>query len=85
MPRPRIAFKTLGRAGDVNHTGAARRVHGFNRRQPDQIAASGAELRKITILITRVARQIIIGVELQRIDEDGSRDRIRPGGACRCQ
>jgi len=85
MPRPRIAFKTLGRAGHFNHAGAARRIHGFNRGQPDQIAAGGAKLRKITILITRIARQIIIGVELQRIDEDGSRDRIRPSGARRRQ
>jgi hypothetical protein len=83
MARPRITFKALGWASDLNHTGAAGRVHDLHRWQPDKIATSGAQLRKITFFIAWIPRQIIIGVELQRIDEDGSRDRIRASGARR--
>jgi hypothetical protein len=77
MAGSRIAFPAGGGAGHLDHRGGARRVHGLDRRHPDQVAAGGAQLRQVAILVARIAREVLGGGELQRIDEDRRGDGIR--------
>ena len=59
----------------LDRRGIAGWIHRRHVRQPDQMAAACLQRREVARLVARIAREILVGAELQRIDEDRRDDR----------
>jgi len=68
--RSEVGFQPERGAAGHDAGGEAFRIHVRGRRRPHQLAALGSELGGIAFLVARIARQILVGRKLGRIDED---------------
>src|SRR5258708_15296082 len=76
MPGPGLTLKRQ-RHGAGAHPGIrAERVHLGHRRVEEDVHAGGLEPATIFVEGARIARQILAGAELQRVDEDAGDDPV---------
>ena len=78
MARPRLAFPAIAQALHAHRRREARRIHillpagSQSRSQPASVQHRG-----VLLLLPRVAVEVLVRPELQRIDEDGGGDPVR--------
>ncbi len=70
MAGAKTPAQALGKGSRIDRHGEARRIDFGNARRIKKIASGGGQFRRISLLVARIAREILAWAELRRIDEE---------------
>ena len=82
MAGPEPAAEMIGETADVDRALRRNRVHLLDRRGEHDVDAEPVAELPVRIERARIPPQIVLAIELQRVDEDADRDRPAFGRAC---
>ncbi len=77
MPGPSLPVPAIAQALDADRRGETRRIHVLSLGQPQQVATRLLQHLGVLLLLPRVAVEVLVRPELQRIDENGGDNPIR--------